>query len=209
MQSSSLSKNQNDELILNYLKEIGNKMLKFEKELNNLTKDKEKNTALLERNEILIKKGQMNRAENTIEKWLTQLSGEVIAELTFIDKTTFGFLDCIPKECGIRIVTSNIKDLKKCLIKAEKCSRDRPYFEIIEIKKIHERWIGSKNSFIIEIGTDLKTDALGHSTHTIRKLAPTQYTKSVTQFELFWTKSEIELKKLFGNHFIKLKIFPN
>jgi len=38
------------------------------------------------------------------------------------------------------------------------------------LNKVHQRWMGSEESFIVEIGADLKSDALGHSTHTIRKI---------------------------------------
>lgn len=180
----------------------------MEKKLNYLIKEKERNSEITERDEIPITKGQMNKAENAIEKWLSELSGDIIAELDFIDKTTFGYLDSIPKNCGIRIITSNLKDHNICLIKAEKCSRDRPHFGIVNINKVHQRWIGSKNSVIIEIGTDLKTDALGHSTHTMRKLQSDLYSETISQFEVLWNKSESDLKKIYGNDLSKKKIYP-
>jgi hypothetical protein len=160
------------------------------------------------RNEVAINKGQMNKAENAIEKWLQQLTGNVIAELDFIDKTTFGYLDSLPKNCGIRIIISNVKDSDKCVSRAEKCARDRPYFKIAQINKIHQRWIGSKESFFIDIGTDLKSDALGHCTHAIRKLNPEMFAESISHFETLWNKSEAELRQIWGKGISKSTIYP-
>ena len=81
----------------------------------------------ISKNEIVITKGQINKAENVIEKWFEQLEGDVIGQLDFIDKTTFGYLDSIPKKCGIRIITSNIKDREVCKRRAKRCSKDRPH----------------------------------------------------------------------------------
>jgi len=159
--------------------------------------------------EIPIAIGQMNKAENTIEKWFKKLKGNVIAMLDFIDKTTFGYLDSIPKECGIQIITSNIKEKDKCRSKAKKTARDRPFFEIMEIDKVHERWIGSEESFIIEIGTDLKRDALGHTNHTIRVLKPKAYKKTIKRFYEFWNKSQKELQRLYGSRLVKNLFFSN
>jgi hypothetical protein len=185
-----------------------NRILEMEKLLNRLIEEKESTPKSRERNEVVITVGQMNRAENVIEEWLGQLVGNVIAELDFIDKTTFGYLDCIPKMCGIRIITSNPKEFEHCLNKVEKCSRDRPHFEIVRINKLHQRWIGSKTAFIIDIGADLKTDSLGHTTHSMKKLDPSNFAESLAHFEKLWNTSEIELKKIYGNDLTKQKIYP-
>lgn len=169
----------------------------------------EKTSEFVLRNEVTITKGQINKSEYTIEKWLEQLTGNVIAELLYVDKTTFGYLDSIPKNCGIRIITSHLKEANKCINRAEKCSRDRPYFEIVKINKIHQRWIGSKESFFIDIGTDLKSDALGHCTHVIRKLNPKTFKESISQFEIFWTKSELELKQIYGKEVEKSIVYQS
>lgn len=148
--------------------------------------------------EVPIIKGQMNKAENVIEKWFQNLKGDVIGELAFIDKTTFGYLDSIPKCCGIRIMASNIKDPEKCRIRAERCAADRPYLEIMNINKLHKRWIGSNESFFVEIGADLKSDALGHSTHTIRRLGVELYQREVRQFADLWETAEKKLREKLG-----------
>jgi hypothetical protein len=150
------------------------------------------------RDEVVIIKGQMNKATNTIEQWFSQLSGDIMAELDFIDRTTFGYLDEIPKHCGIRVITSHIKNEERCSRSAEKTARDRPYLEIIRINKVHERWIGSETSFFILLGTDLKTDALGKSTHTIRKMSPNAFTETISNFNHLWNTSPTQLKQRYG-----------
>ena len=185
-----------------------NRIFELEKLVKRLIEEKESKSQSSERNEVMITIGQMNRAENVVEEWLGQMVGDVIAELDFIDKTTFGYLDCVPKMCGIRIITSYPKEFEHCLNRAEKCARDRPHFEIVRINKIHQRWIGSKDSFIVDIGADLKTDSLGHSTHSMRKLEPSVFAESITHFERLWNKSEMELKKIYGNDLSKQKIYP-
>lgn len=157
--------------------------------------------------EAPIIKGQENKAENTIEKWFEELRGEVIGELAFVDKTTFGYLDSIPKSCGLRIIVSNIKEEDVCREKARKYSRNRPYFEIIKIPKIHKRWIGSQQNFFIDIGADLKMDALGHSTHTIRKIQPQDYREESEQFEKLWKVSDEELKHKYGSNNVSKTMF--
>jgi hypothetical protein len=94
-----------------------------------------------------------------------------------------------------------------CMGEAEKCSRDRPYFEIMGINKIHERWIGSKACFFIDIGTDLKTDALGHSTHTISKTKPDNFRVEAEQFDELWTKTEEQLRQKYGSSLTKRLFF--
>jgi tetratricopeptide (TPR) repeat protein len=157
--------------------------------------------------EVTVMKGQVNKAESTIEKWFEELRGEVIGELAFIDKTTFGYLDSIPMSCGLRLIVSNTKDEEVCLEKARKCSRNRPYVEIIRIPKIHKRWVGSKQNFIIDIGADLKADALGRSTHTIRKIQSEECLKETEQFEKLWKTSEEELKHNYGQNNISKSMF--
>jgi tetratricopeptide (TPR) repeat protein len=196
-------------LILNNLKIVRRMKISLKKGDSLAVKRKTRGLKVIDETvwQVPIMKGQMDKAENTVEKWLQELKGDIIGELDFIDKTTFGYLDSIPKSCGIRIITSCIKDPDKCKVKAKKCSQDRPYFEIIVFPKIHQRWIGSKESFFIDIGTDLKTDALGHSTHTIRKLVPENYKKDVEQFEKLWTTPEEELRKTYGSSNLSKNLF--
>jgi len=179
----------------------------LEKLVRHAIEEKANKSESILRNEVTITKGQVNKAENTVEKWFEQFTGSVIAELDFVDKTTFGYLDSIPKNCGIRIIASNLKDVDKCINRAEKCAKDRPYFKIVKINKIHQRWIGSKESFFIDIGTDLKSDALGHSTHVIRKLNPNIFKESMSHFEMLWKKSEGELKQIYGKDISKSVIY--
>jgi hypothetical protein len=179
----------------------------MDKLLRRLIQEKAKEPEDSRRNEVTIIKGQINKAENTIEKWFEQLTGSVIAELDFVDKTTFGYLDSIPRNSGIRIITSNIKDVEKCVSRAEKCAKDRPFFKIVEMNKIHQRWIGSKVSFFVDIGTDLKSDALGHCTHAIRKIESEVFKESISLFEKLWKRSEHELRQIYGEGLSKSIIY--
>ena len=160
------------------------------------------------RDEVFITPGQVNRATNTIEQWFGQFDGEVLAELNFIDKTTFGFLDTIPKKCGIRIITQSIKDKEKCKRNATQCAKDRPHFEIIKVSRMHQRWIGSLETFIVDIGTDLKTDALGKRNHAIRRLDPTTFKETIKMFNQFWDLKQKKLQELYGSSIEKSIFFP-
>jgi hypothetical protein len=200
-QRGSRQKQQAMDVILTRLDEI-------DKKLERLLKNRgATSTGETSTDEVTIVKGQVNKAENTVEKWFQQLRGPVIAELDFIDKTTFGYLDSIPKSCGLDIITSNVKEKEKCLRKARNCAKDRPYVTIVKINKVHERWLGSEVSFFVEIGTDLKSDALGHSTHTIRKLDPKTFRKRIVLFKEMWTKSQKKLRQIYGPDFEKTLIF--
>jgi hypothetical protein len=171
----------------------------LEETIKKLLEDKNNPKEDISQNEIVITKGQINKAENVIEKWFEQFEGDIIAQLDFIDKTTFGYLDSIPKKCGIKIITSNIKDRELCKRRAKRCSKDRPHFSIIEITKIHQRWIGSVTSFIVEIGTDLKLDALGRSTHTIRRMNPDAYEVTLNHFAKLWETNQKGLREIYGD----------
>ena len=187
--------------------EITAKFLNDQKFRDIVTQDLTERAYELVREEVVIVKGQMTKAEKTIVTWFEDLQGDIIAELDFIDWTTFGYLDSIPKNCGIQIIASNVKDGNKFIRQARKCAMDRPHLEIIKINKIHERWIGSENSYFLEIGTDLKSDALGRSTHTITKLAPRDFQERITKFKQFWNTPQKKLRQLYGSHIEKEQVF--
>jgi hypothetical protein len=102
-----------------------------------------------------------------------------------------------------------MKEIDKCIVRAEKCARGRPYLEIMRIDKIHERWIGSNDSYFIEIGTDLKSDALGHSTHTIKKITPKAFRKSISRFQQLWDRTAKELHRIYGDSMHKSIIYSS
>jgi len=153
--------------------------------------------------------GQMNKADATIHKWFEGFTGDVIGILMYIDPSTFGYLDSIPKSCGIRIITSHVrKPIEKCVKSAEKCAANRPHFEIIKIDKMHSRWIGSKDSFFVDIGTDLKSDGLGHTNHTIVKVAADAWQEEIAKFEDLWGTSSDDLNKKYGEDLKKSVVYP-
>jgi len=154
-------------------------------------------------------RGQLCRSEKPIEELFPKLKGDIIAELHYIDDSTFGYLDLIPKNCGIKLIYSGMKKEAVCKEKAEKCSRERPHLEILEIPLVHERWIGSNESFFVDIGTDLKSDALFNQAHTTRSLPPECYQKEVAKFYEFWTTSEEEQKRRYGDKMSKTLFFSS
>lgn len=198
---------QSGEILLTYMGELFEKFDNAIRTLEEMKTNDIEDTACS--SEVTINKGQTNRAENAMEKWLELLTGDAIAELDFIDKTTFGYFDSVPKDCGLRIITSVVKDPDKCVIEAENCARGRPYLEIVKINKIHQRWIGSEKSFFIDIGTDLKRDALGNSTYTMRKLPPVTFKQSISHFESLWGSSQEELRRKHGRDWEKATFFSS
>jgi hypothetical protein len=96
------------------------------------------------------------------EFWSICLHGLVIFWKSAFCPQRFTISAQDPKNCGIRLIVSGIHEYEKGPKKrAEYCSHERPYFEIIEIPKMHDKWIGAKESHFIQIGTDLKSESLG------------------------------------------------
>lgn len=155
-----------------------------------------------------INSGQRLLADNIVEQWMEQMMEEVIGELSFLDKSTFGYIDMIPRGCGVRLIVTKIKDEPKCLEAAQKAAENRPYMTIIRIlypgsaeglpRGVHERWVSDKGHEI-EIGTDLKSDALGKSEHTIQVFEDAVKSEKYRNFIWKWNASDSELKRLYGN----------
>ena len=166
-----------------------------------------------DRTEFEVIRGQRNYASQIMEEMLGQLRGEVIGTLDFIDKTTFAYLDKIPKTSGIKILTSNTPSEQLSAIQdaARRTAHNRPFLKVVEIKeaKLHMRWIGSSSSFFIDIGADLKSDALGMSTHTIRKVDAALFNEQIKSFDFHWKATEKQLSDLQGKEVKKELIFDS
>jgi hypothetical protein len=151
--------------------------------------------------------GQKATADETLEEWLHKMKGEVIGELDFVDKSTFAYLDMIPRGCGLKLIVGHIKDPEKCIDLARRQAQGRPYFVIMKIEypglqarvsqTIHERWLASKE-IDIDIGADLKSDALGKSKHTIRVIEVTESSEHDREFKTSWEADSLELERIFG-----------
>ena len=154
-----------------------------------------------------IKAGQSATADAAIEEWLKRFQGEVIGEMMFIDKTTFKYLDEIPRGCGIRLAVGHIDDRATCLAFAEKQAVGRPLLEITQIeypspdpkhpRTIHERWLADKE-IEIDFGVDLKFNAIGKSEHTIHVFEMSPDSERRRQFEFMMNSEKVDLKREFG-----------
>jgi len=153
---------------------------------------------------------QRSLADSTLEEWFGKyFDGEVVGELMYIDKTTFAYLDYIPRSCEIRLLVYGIKNRNACLRQAENEAKGRPYLEIYRLnfphpvekdRKIpffHERWLATRD-YEIEIGTDLKSDALGNRQHTLRVLDKAAQSERYRIFMELWEADSSELERLYG-----------
>ncbi len=152
---------------------------------------------------ISIAKGQRGKALNKIEEWLGDLKGNVIGILSYIDKSTAGYLDEIPKSCGIRLITSYIDRSEKTKKRMLATGKDRPYFVIKKISDTHSRWIGSERTYIIDLNTDLKTKAIGNKNYVMKKLRPSDCVSEIKQFKEFYYTNKKKLKSKYGSSFTR------
>lgn len=135
----------------------------------------------------------------------------------YIDKSTFAYLDYIPRSCGIKLLVYGIKNRNRVLEQAKSEAKGRPYLEIfrlnfphpleksIKIPFFHERWLATKD-YEIEIGTDLKSDALGNRQHTLRILDKAAESKRYQGFMRLWEADSSELERLYGKG-VKKELF--
>jgi predicted amino acid-binding ACT domain protein len=164
------------------------------KPIRNLPKEKE----------ITIERGEKEKAEEFLQKYFNSFGSEVQAILPYIDKTTFEYLDQIPKCCGIKVITSVVKDRTKCLKKADELAKDRPFVEILELAVKteedyytpleHTRWVCDDNSFVI-LDTDLKGSSLGGKDYSIEAKKTSKVKGRKKKFEKRWGQSKSELEE--------------
>lgn len=168
--------------------------------------------------EIAIERGQREKAEQFLQKYFNSFDSEVKAILPYIDKTTFDYLDHIPKCCGIKVITSIVKDREKCLKKADELVKDRPFVKILELALKsgedhytpleHTRWICDKDWFVM-LDTDLKKSALSSRDYSIEVRETGKCSRRIKKFEKRWDQSKADLeeeveatviRKFFYNH---------
>jgi len=91
------------------------------------------------------------------------------------------------QKCGIRLIISGIGNDEDeiCPRKAEYSSKDRPYFEIIKIPKCYSRWIGSKQSHIIELNLDLNLKPLENKITLSKVYRQTVIEKILNSLKIF------------------------
>lgn len=160
--------------------------------------------SLPQEREIVIKRGQREQAEQFLQKYFNSFDSEVNAILPYIDKTTFEYLDYIPKCCGIKVIASIVKDREKCLKKADELVKDRPFVKILELALKsgdghytpleHTRWICDKDLFVM-LDTDLKKSALSSRDYSIEVRETSKCTGRIKKFEKRWDQSQSDLEK--------------
>lgn len=154
--------------------------------------------------EIVIERGQRGKAEQFLQRFLNSFGSEVRAILPYMDKTTLGYLDQIPKCCGIRVITSLVKERKKCLEKADELAKDRPFVEILELALKseedhytpleHTRWICDKNLFVI-LDTDLKKSSLSSRDYSVEVRETGKCSGRIKKFEKRWNQDKSDLEE--------------
>lgn len=160
--------------------------------------------------------GHKATADSVVEDWLGKMKGDVVGELMFFDPSTFVYLDMIPRGCGIRLIVSHMDNDPKCTEYAKKEAEGRPHFVVVKFehpgpdagrpRSIHERWLGD-DELEIDFGTDLKSDALGKSEHTIRVFSNSKSSQRRKGFDTKWGCDESELQRLFGEGVKRTTIF--
>jgi hypothetical protein len=172
--------------------------------------------------ERVIAPGQKSLANDIIEEWLQKFEGEVIGELMYIDKSTFRFLDMIPRGCGIKILIFGIKtrEESRCLERSKDEARKRPYLKIVRIKYphpvekekevpfFHERWLATED-YLIDFGTDLKSETIGKNEHTIHVYEKAHYSPRFKDFLKKWDADTVELERLYGKGVRKETFFDS
>jgi hypothetical protein len=167
--------------------------------------------------EIAIERGQLEEAEEFLQKYFNSFSSNVKAILPYMDRTTFDYLNQIPKCCGIGVVTSVVRDKTECLKKAKRLAEDRPFLKILEIivkteednytPLEHMRWICDDNFFVI-LETDLKRSSLDGKDYSIEVKETRECGGRTKNFEKRWGQSRPELEEEFRTTVVSKFFYP-
>lgn len=162
--------------------------------------------------EIVIERGQREKAEEFLQKFFNSFGSEVRAVLPYMDKTTFDYLDQIPKCCGIKVITSIVKDRKKCLEKADELVKDRPFLEILELALKseddhftpleHTRWVCDETFFVV-LDTDLKKSSLSSRDYSIEVKETNNCGERIKKFEKRWGQEISDLEREIGTTVVR------
>ncbi|MBU7025966.1 MAG: ACT domain-containing protein [Theionarchaea archaeon] len=162
--------------------------------------------------EIVIERGQREKAEQFLQKFFNSFGSEVRAVLPYMDKTTFDYLDQIPKCCGIKVISSIVKDRKKCLEKVDELVKDRPFLEILELALKseddhftpleHTRWVCDKNLFVV-LDTDLKKSSLSSRDYSIEVKETSNCGGRIEKFEKRWSQEISDLEREIGTTVVR------
>jgi len=162
--------------------------------------------------EITVGPGQRKKAEKFLQGYLNSFDSDVRAILPYMDKTTFDYLDHIPKCCSIRVITSIVKDREKCLEKADELVKYRPSVKILELALKteddqyapleHTRWICSEKLFVM-LDTDMKKSSLNSRDYSIEVTDTSKRAGRIEKFEKRWNQSKSDLEEEIGKSIIR------
>ena len=148
--------------------------------------------------EIKILDGEITKAKNAVKLWLGQLKGEVVGELSYVDKSTIAYLKGLRKPAHVRLkvgqvwglddlrteatglVSSGVR-LEVCLVKFETVQGSTP--------AIHERWLADEKHEI-DFGVDLMDQSLGKKEHTIQVFDRSAASERWSSFDATWMRPE-------------------
>jgi hypothetical protein len=171
-----------------------------------------------QKRDISIGRGQGEEAEKFLRGFLNCFRTEVKAILPYMDKTTFDYLDHIPRCCGMKVITSLIKEREKCLEKADELAYDRPSLSILELALKsgedeyrpleHMRWICDQN-LLIALDTDLKKSALNSRDYSIEVKDVCECSQRLARFNKRWSQSKSDLEQEFEMLVIRKFLYPS
>jgi hypothetical protein len=144
---------------------------------------------------VSIMPGQRREAEAAIGRFFGELKGDVVGMLAYIDETTFAYLSGIENARSFKILTSSLgSDRAKVKEAARALRRPVEVYELTLPRKgtrpraiLHERWI-SDGKLFVDLGTDLKSSALGHTQHTIRLEPARNHGVELDTFNQYWER---------------------
>jgi len=172
----------------------------------------ETNKGLIQKESINI--GQRIKAERIIEKWLQKLDGDVFFWLNYIDQTTIGYLNNLPRTCKIYIITSEIQNNSEFQKEGAKLGKAYPKLEVKMIRVnpttsstesqkfseskraiIHKRKVIT-DDIIIDFGTDLKSTSLGNTKYDMLLMEADSSNKE--EFIEEWNRDDVEWTRIEG-----------
>lgn len=144
---------------------------------------------------VSVKPGQRRDAEAAVGRFFGEFRGDVVGILAYVDETTFAYLSGIKDARSFKILTSSF-GLDRARI--EEAARGlRCTIEVYEVTSprkgreprriLHERWI-SDGKLFVDLGTDLKSSALGRTQHTIRLEPAKNHSVELGTFSDYWEK---------------------
>lgn len=135
---------------------------------------------------VEFKKGQKDEARTFIKQRANKyFEDRIYAKLMHIDETTFDLLNDSFSHCKTMwIIFQDMNNKKKCAERLKKM-RSKGISIILTKKKNHERWIATYK-YLLELGTDLKEDAICNNDHRKRIYRLGPHDPTIKEFNQLW-----------------------